>query len=96
MQLDGDALAGDAGFVFNGNINLNGATLTAARWREPSWDIWEEELERFEGIGAALESERPGEAFFAVDGLLGIHGGRRSGVVEALSAASLVLLFPVL
>lgn len=56
--------------------------------RVPPEDLWEEELERLEGIGAALESERPGEAFFAVDGLLGIHGGRRSGVVEAARAAA--------
>ena len=33
-----------------------------------------------EGIGAAVESERAGEAFFAVDGLRGIHGGDRAGV----------------
>ncbi len=30
-----------------------------------------------EGIGAAVESERAGEAFFAVDGLRGIHGGEQ-------------------
>ena len=31
-------------------------------------DVWEDELRRLEGIGAALESERAGEAYFAVDG----------------------------
>jgi protein ImuB len=59
----------------------------AAERRIPPEDVWEEELERLEGIGAALESERPGEAFFAVDGLLGLHGGC-SGVVEAARAAT--------
>src|SRR5829696_3511817 len=51
-------------------------------------DVWEEELRRLEGIGAALESERPGEAFFAVDGLRGIYGGERSGVVQAARRAA--------
>jgi protein ImuB len=37
--------------------------------------------------GAALESERPGEAFFAMDGLLGMHGGR-SELVEAARDAT--------
>jgi protein ImuB len=50
-------------------------------------DVWEDELRRLEGIGAALESERAGEAFFAVDGLRGIHGGR-AGVVAAARRAA--------
>lgn len=40
-----------------------------------------------EGIGAAVESERPGEAFFAVDGLRGIHGGESAGVLTAARQA---------
>jgi protein ImuB len=40
-----------------------------------------------EGIGAAVESERPGEAFFAVDGLRGIHGGDSAGVLAAARQA---------
>lgn len=40
-----------------------------------------------EAIGAAVESERPGEAFFAVDGLRGIHGGDSAGVVAAARRA---------
>ena len=51
-------------------------------------DVWEDELRRLEGIGAALESERAGEAYFAVDGLRGIYGGRLSGVVEAARRAA--------
>jgi len=36
-----------------------------------------------EGIGAEVESGRPGEAFFALDGLRGMHGGERDGVLRA-------------
>src|SRR6201746_72322 len=38
-------------------------------------------VRRLEAIGAAVESERVGEAFFAVDGLRGIHGGDSAGVL---------------
>lgn len=40
-----------------------------------------------EGLGAAVESERPGEAFFAVDGLRGLYGGSSSGVLAAVRQA---------
>jgi protein ImuB len=40
-----------------------------------------------EGIGAAVESQRSGEAFFAVDGLRGIHGGGSAGVLAAARQA---------
>jgi protein ImuB len=36
-----------------------------------------------ESIGAAVESERPGEAFFALDGLTGLYGGSPAGVLAA-------------
>ncbi len=36
---------------------------------------WEEALRRLEGIGAEIESERAGEAFFEADGLTGLWGG---------------------
>ena len=42
---------------------------------------WEETLLRLEGIGAEVESERPGEAFFEAGGLSGLWGGIR-GVLE--------------
>lgn len=44
-------------------------------------------VRRLEAIGAAVESERAGEAFFAVDGLRGIHGGDSAGVLAAVRAA---------
>lgn len=40
-----------------------------------------------EAIGAAVESERASEAFFAVDGLRGIHGGDSAGVLAAVRQA---------
>jgi len=40
-----------------------------------------------EAIGAAVESEQPGEAFFAVDGLRGLHGGESAGVLAAARSA---------
>lgn len=44
-------------------------------------------VRQLEAIGAAVESERAGEAFFAVDGLRGIHGGDRAGVLAAAEAS---------
>lgn len=44
-------------------------------------------MRRLEEVGAAVETERPGEAFFALDGLWGIHGGDRAGVLAAVRGA---------
>lgn len=44
-------------------------------------------VRRLEGLGAAVESERAGEAFFALDGLRGIHGGDSAGVLAAAREA---------
>ena len=44
-------------------------------------------LQALEALGAAVESERPGEAFFALDGLRGLHGGSSDGVVAAARRA---------
>jgi protein ImuB len=40
-----------------------------------------------ERTGAAVESEQPGEAFFAVDGLRGLYGGTSTGVLAAAGRA---------
>jgi len=37
--------------------------------------LWEDSLSRLEAIGAAVEPARPGEAFFALEPLRGLHGG---------------------
>ena len=44
-------------------------------------------VQALEAIGAAVESERPGEAFFRFDGLRGLHGGSASGVLAAVREA---------
>lgn len=51
-------------------------------------EIWEAACARLEGIGAAIEAERQGEAFFALDGLCGLYGGAASGVLAAAREAS--------
>jgi protein ImuB len=40
-----------------------------------------------EEIGARVESEQPGEAFFALDGLRGLYGGDSAGVLAAARRA---------
>jgi len=45
-------------------------------------------VRRLEAIGGAVESERVGEAFFALDGLRGIHGGDSAGVLAAARRAA--------
>jgi len=50
-------------------------------------ELTEAVVRALESIGAAVESERPGEAFFAVDGLHGIHGGGSGGVLAAAREA---------
>src|SRR3954452_2166356 len=40
-----------------------------------------------EELGAAVESQRPGEAFFAVDGLRGLYGGSSAGVLAVARRA---------
>lgn len=49
-------------------------------------DAWEQVLARLEGTGAAIESERPGLACFAADGLLRLYGGL-DGVLAATRRA---------
>jgi protein ImuB len=44
-------------------------------------------LGALEALGAAVESERPGEAFFGLDGLHGLYGGKREGVLAAVRGA---------
>jgi protein ImuB len=42
---------------------------------------------KLEALGAAVESTRTGEAFFAVDGLRGLYGGAAAGVLTAARRA---------
>jgi protein ImuB len=47
----------------------------------------EEMVLALESLGAAVESERSGEAFFALDGLRGLYGGSSAGVLIAVQQA---------
>lgn len=48
--------------------------------------LWDEALGRLEGIGAAVEPGRPGEAFFEVDGLRGLWGNVEGVLLRARRA----------
>ncbi|HEU4977868.1 MAG TPA: hypothetical protein VFT42_03135 [Solirubrobacteraceae bacterium] len=50
-------------------------------------DAWERVLARLEGVGAAVESECAGVAFFEARGLGRLHGGSLDGVVAAVRGA---------
>jgi protein ImuB len=49
--------------------------------------LWNTVLDRLEGIGAAVESDRAGAAFFESGGLHGIHGGDLAGVLATARRA---------
>ena len=49
-------------------------------------ELWEEALRRLEEIGAAVESDRPGDAFFRADGLRGIYGDLAGTLMAARRA----------
>jgi protein ImuB len=51
--------------------------------------LWEDALRRLEQVGAAVESERPGEAFFVADGLRGLHGGTAGTLAHARAAVGM-------
>jgi protein ImuB len=50
-------------------------------------DEWDRLVARLEGIGAAVESGRPGAAWFDASGLRTIHGGREEDVIAAARRA---------
>ena len=50
-------------------------------------DAWEGVVNALEGIGAAVESNRPGMAWFDEYGLRGLHGGSVEGVITATRRA---------
>ena len=49
--------------------------------------LWNAVLDRLEGIGAEVESDHAGAAFFVAGGLEGIHGGALAGVLAAARRA---------
>jgi protein ImuB len=53
---------------------------------ERATEAWEGALGRLEGIGAAVESERPGEAFFETEGLRALWGDAEGVLARARRA----------
>jgi protein ImuB len=51
-------------------------------------ELWNAVLDRLEGIGAAVESDRAGTAFFAAEGIEGLHGDGLDGVLAAARRAT--------
>jgi protein ImuB len=49
--------------------------------------LWSGALDALESIGASVESDDPGIAWFRSDGLVRLHGGRLENVIEATRAA---------
>jgi protein ImuB len=49
--------------------------------------LWGAVLDRLEAIGAEIESDHAGAAFFAAEGLHGLHGGDLAGVLNAARRA---------
>ena len=49
--------------------------------------LWGAVLDRLEGIGAQVESDHAGAAFFGAEGLHGLHGGDLAGVLAAARRA---------
>jgi protein ImuB len=49
--------------------------------------LWGDVLDRLEAIGAEVESDRAGAAFFEAAGLYGLHGGELTGVLAAAGRA---------
>jgi protein ImuB len=54
-------------------------------------EVWEAAMRALESIGAAVEPARPGLAYFASDGLRGLHGTREA----TIAAARRALVHPV-
>jgi protein ImuB len=50
-------------------------------------ELWNGVLDRLEGIGAAVESDLAGMAFFTAGGIEGLHGGGLEGVLAAARRA---------
>lgn len=74
---------GSAGGPRPGRTNLPGGVPDPVEAAE----VTEAMVRALEELGAAVESERPGEAFFAVDGLRGLYGGDSAGVLSTARRA---------
>ena len=92
-QLIGEASAAAEAYGVRAGLRLGEALARCPALRlvapDPAGvaDAWERILGALEGIGAAVESERPGAAWFDARGLRGLHGGDVEGVIAAARRA---------
>ncbi|HSZ69340.1 MAG TPA: hypothetical protein VK756_03160 [Solirubrobacteraceae bacterium] len=88
----GEVSAGAEGFGVSAGMALGEALARCPALRLVPGDplgaaeAWERRARALEGIGAALELPRAGLAYFAADGLRGLHGGD-AGVIAAARTA---------
>ena len=92
-QLIGEASAAAEAYGVRAGLRLGEALARCPALRlvapDPAGvaDAWERILGALEGIGAAVESERPGAAWFDARGLRRLHGGDVEGVIAAARRA---------
>src|SRR4051794_37670241 len=92
-QLIGEASAAAEAYGVRAGLRLGEALARCPPLRlvapDPAGveDAWEHILGALEGIGAAVESERPGAAWFDARGLRRLHGGDVEGVIAAARRA---------
>jgi protein ImuB len=92
-QLIGEASAAAEAYGVHAGLRLGEALARCPTLRlvapDPAGvaDAWERIVGALEGIGAAVESERPGAAWFDARGLRRLHGGDVEGVIAAARRA---------
>jgi protein ImuB len=92
-QLIGQASAAAEAYGVHAGLRLGEALARCPALRlvapDPAGvaDAWERVIGALEGIGAAVESEQPGAAWFDARGLRRLHGGDVEGVIAAARRA---------
>ena len=92
-QLIGEASAAAEAYGVHAGLRLGEALARCPTLRlvapDPAGvaDAWERIVGALEGIGAAVESQRPGTAWFDARGLRRLHGGDVEGVIAAARRA---------
>src|SRR3954466_15332325 len=93
-QLIGEASAAAEAYGVHAGLRLGEALARCPALRlvapDPARvaDAWERVVGALEGIGAAVESERPGAAWFDARGLRRLHRGGVEGVIAAAPRAA--------
>ena len=93
QQLVGDASSAAEAFGVRSGMAVGEALTRCPELRlvppdpEGTRGLWGYLLDRLEGVGASVESDRPGTAFFVADGLRALHGGRLEDVLTVTRKA---------